>query len=85
VIVYQFTSGSSNLTRIAELLNYIEITLDPIIISALDVRFYRAWQKVWTDLKTRSLRRLQTEQRRIGPATISYKLQTIQQKRTTPL
>jgi hypothetical protein len=85
VIVYQFTSGSSNLTRITELLNYIEITLDPIIISGLDVRFYRAWQKVWTDLKTRSLRRLQTEQRRIGPATIDYKLQTIQQKRTTPL
>jgi hypothetical protein len=85
VIVYQLTSGSSTLTQITSLLNYIEIALDPIIISALDVRFYRAWKNVWIDLKNKRLRRFQAEHRQIIPMTIANTLQTMQQKRTTRL
>ncbi|CAF3549525.1 unnamed protein product [Adineta steineri] len=46
IIVYQFTSGASNITEIASLLNYIEIALDPFIIAALDVRFQKSWRKL---------------------------------------
>jgi hypothetical protein len=52
VIVYQFTSGSSQLTTNVRLINYIEIALDPLIIGALDVRFWHAWKKVWIDFKS---------------------------------
>jgi hypothetical protein len=51
VIVYQFTSGISDITLIASLLNYIEIALDPIIIAALDVRFQKLWHKLWIHLR----------------------------------
>jgi hypothetical protein len=82
IIVYQFTTGSTPVTRIALLLNYIEITLDPLIISALDVRFYHAWKKFWADAKNRSLQKFHTEQRRVLPMTIANTLQTTQQPRT---
>jgi hypothetical protein len=85
VIVYQFTSDTSTVTLIVSLLNYIEIALDPIIISALDVRFYRAWKKTWRDVKNRIRRQFQTEQRRIGPARIANSLETVHQKRATCL
>jgi hypothetical protein len=80
IIVYQFTSGTSNTTLVASLLNYIEICLDPIIVGSLDIRFYKAWKKLWVDLRNKSLRRFQTEQRRVGPATIAGTLHPIQQK-----
>jgi hypothetical protein len=85
LIVYQFTSGESTATFIAALLNYIEITLDPIIIAGLDIRFYRAWKKCCTDLKNKTLRKFQIEQRRIAPATIAITLPAMQQIRTTRL
>jgi hypothetical protein len=85
IIVYQFTTGTSTATLIASLLNYIEIALDPIIISALDVRFYQAWKKLFAYVKNKVLRQFQHEQRRIGPATVAITLQTMQRKRTTRL
>jgi hypothetical protein len=37
--------------NIAQILSYINITLDPIIISALDVRFLRTWKLTGIHLK----------------------------------
>jgi hypothetical protein len=54
VIVYQVSIGG-NVTAIVRLLNFIEIALDPIIIAALDVRFWQAWQTSWVYLKHRLL------------------------------
>ena len=51
VIVFQVSVGGANLTSIVRLLNFIEIALDPMIIAALDVRFWQAWQKFWVYLK----------------------------------
>jgi hypothetical protein len=54
VIVYQVGIGG-NVTAIVRLLNFIEIVLDPFIIGALDIRFYRAWQAGWVYVKRRLL------------------------------
>jgi hypothetical protein len=66
VIVYQITSGKSELTIIALLLNYIEIALDPIIIAALDVRFQKVWRKLWMHL-SKIVFCIHPNQRRVAP------------------
>ncbi len=62
VIVYQFTSGRSVLTTNVRLINFIEIALDPLIIGALDVRFWHAWKKVWINFKEGYLKCLQARE-----------------------
>ena len=70
IIVYQFTSGLDDLTNIVRLLNFIEIVLDPIIIAALDIRFWHAWKKFWIYLKkTKFIKR--PNQRKLRPATVN--------------
>jgi hypothetical protein len=68
LIVYQFTNGISTIIKIASLLNFIEITLDPIIISALDVRFQQLWRNLWTRVKDTILCN-QRNQIRVAPIT----------------
>jgi hypothetical protein len=80
LIVYQFANGISNLTIIASLLNYIEITLDPIIIAGLDVRFQKLWRNLWIYFKNTILCK-RTNQRRIAPIIISPEL--VEMKRIT--
>jgi hypothetical protein len=67
VIVYQFTSGRSVLTTNVRLINFIEIALDPLIIGALDVRFWHAWKKFWIDFRRKYLKCLQVPERQIRP------------------
>jgi hypothetical protein len=45
-------------------LRYFEVLLDPIIISALDVRFFKAWKTTYF-----KLRRFRQTQRQIDPTT----------------
>jgi hypothetical protein len=80
IIIYQFTSGTSTLIMVGRLLNFIEIALDPIIIAALDVRFYHVWKKILVKVRNEILRKFQREQRRIGPTTITTTLPTVQQR-----
>ena len=51
VLSSQFATAESGVRSIAALLNYIEISLDPIIIAALDVRFQKIWRRLWTHLR----------------------------------
>jgi hypothetical protein len=84
VIIYQFTTGTSTITLIGLLLNYIEITLDPIIIAALDVRFQKLWHNLWICLKAIiSCNRI--NQRRILPIITDPNVLTVAhiQQRTT--
>jgi hypothetical protein len=75
LIVYQFTSGMSTITQIVSLLNFIEITLDPIIISTLDVRFQELWHNLWIRLKN-TIYFNQRNQRRVEPiASLSVRVQ----------
>ncbi|CAF4235202.1 unnamed protein product, partial [Adineta steineri] len=67
IIVYQI-SIDGNVTSIVRLLNFIGITLDPIIIAALDVRFWQEWRKVFMYLKNNKVFN-QPNGGRIRPAT----------------
>jgi hypothetical protein len=80
VIVYQLTSGESDLTNIVALLNFIEISLDPIIIGALDVRFWKAWRQLWLRLKNIYFRGLH---RQVMPATIVPTLPRVKKQNET--
>jgi hypothetical protein len=84
VIVYQVGIGG-NITSIVRLLNFIEIALDPFIIAALDIRFYRAWQACWVYVK-RGLLYKAGVQGRIQPVSTRpqvFSLKTTQQRTTT--
>ncbi|UJR21502.1 hypothetical protein I4U23_024587 [Adineta vaga] len=85
VILYQI-SGGGNLTGTFRLLNFIEIALDPIIIAALDVRFWQAWQKIWRCVKIEVLQHGSTTGR-VLPTTTRVNVFSIKttQPRTTAL
>jgi hypothetical protein len=56
LLVFPFYYKNSTIGIIAQILNYISITLDPLVIAALDVRFLQAWRSTGDHLK-RFLRR----------------------------
>lgn len=51
VLAFQFINVNTEPGIYTSLLNYVEIMIDPIIISAIDVRFYRSWHKIWRKIK----------------------------------
>jgi hypothetical protein len=51
VLAFQFININSQPGIYTSLLNYIEITVDPIIVAALDVRFLKSWQKLWRKIR----------------------------------
>ncbi|CAF1126400.1 unnamed protein product [Adineta ricciae] len=53
VIISQFVYVSSTAGAVTQILNYIELTSDPLIIAALDVRFLKVWKKTLAKMKTR--------------------------------
>lgn len=53
VIVSQYVYVSSTVGAITQILNYVELTFDPLIITALDVRFLKVWKKTFRKMKTR--------------------------------
>ena len=75
LIVYQFTSGTSKLTTIASLLNFIEIAVDPIIIAALDVRFQRVWSNIRKYIERTYRTRINRTLRQIKPEMNNVTLQ----------
>ncbi len=68
MIVSQFTNRTDML-RIVRLLNLIEIALDPIILSALDVRFWKVWENMWRHVKNRYFPELQLQPKRKTDST----------------
>ena len=44
LLLFPFYYKNGTIGNIAQILSYINITLDPILISALDVRFLRTWK-----------------------------------------
>jgi hypothetical protein len=61
ILAFPFYYKNSTIGIIAQILNYISITLDPIVIAALDVRFFQAWKSTWQILNryTRRYRSIQ--------------------------
>lgn len=60
LLVFPFYYKNSTVGMIAQILNYISITLDPIIIAALDVRVLQAWKSTGLRLKRQFSRRRST-------------------------
>ncbi|CAF4412723.1 unnamed protein product [Rotaria sp. Silwood2] len=77
IIVYQASLNKKLLIYIVGILNYLLIALDPLIIAALDFRFWHAWKKhLWRVKDATS--RIHPSTRRVQPITgnlntISYK------------
>jgi hypothetical protein len=80
VIVYQVSPGANGLLNTVRLLNFIEIALDPIIIAALDVRFWHAWRKGWMHVKNNILY-IRPNQARIRPATTNLNVFSVKTPR----
>ena len=51
LLLFPFDYKKNFIGIIAQILNYISITLDPIIIAALDVRFLQAWKSTGEHLR----------------------------------
>jgi hypothetical protein len=56
LLVFPFYYKNSTVGFVAQILNYISIAIDPIVIAALDVRFLQAW-KLTGDYVKRRVRR----------------------------
>jgi hypothetical protein len=56
LLVFPFYYKNSTIGAIAQILNYISISIDPIVIATLDVRFLQAWRSA-RDYLTRYIRR----------------------------
>ncbi|UJR30579.1 hypothetical protein I4U23_018106 [Adineta vaga] len=50
LLVFSFYRRNTIASNITQILSYISIALDPIVIAALDVRFLRAWHTSWNHL-----------------------------------
>jgi len=52
LLIFPFSHKSSRIGIIAQILNYLSITVDPIIIACLDARFLQAWRSTKDRIKT---------------------------------
>jgi hypothetical protein len=82
IIVDQLTNGENGITEFVILLNFIGVALNPIIIGALDVRFWKAWRKLWVQLKNKYFRGVE---RQIRPAIIVPTVHTVKKQDETVL
>ena len=57
LLVFPFYYKNSTVGIIAQKLNYISITIDPVVIAALDVRFLQAWRSLGNRINRNNRRR----------------------------
>ena len=70
LLVFPFDYKNGTIGTIARILSYVSITLDPIVIAALDVRFLRTWRSTGYYLQ-RCLRREQSTRVLVTSSTYS--------------
>ncbi|CAF5137016.1 unnamed protein product, partial [Rotaria sp. Silwood1] len=51
VIIFQVSFRQQNVMNVVMLLSLVETACDPIIVAALDVRFWHQWRKIGVHLK----------------------------------
>lgn len=81
LIIYQTFYNNPALTQIGRLLNFIEVSLDPLIIVALDTRLLQVWRKIFDYFK-RKCRHDRVFPERDAPNAFDHHIATIQQHRT---
>ena len=52
LVAFPFLYKNSGIGTIAQMMNYASVTVDPIVIAALDVRFLQAWRSTGAHLKS---------------------------------
>ena len=77
VIVFQVTSGTNDAITVSRLLTYIGIMVDPIIVGALDVRFWNAWRQIFGYLKANYRKGIHRRPRQVQPIRTDGSVQTI--------
>jgi hypothetical protein len=50
LLLFPFYYRHSIMGSVTQILSYVSLALDPIVIASLDVRFLRAWQSTWNHL-----------------------------------
>ena len=73
IVASQFTTDVYTIFSV-RLLSFIEIALDPFIISALDVRIWNLWQNIWRIIRNRCM----IQQRQIQPTHMNPRVISIQ-------
>ena len=83
LIVYQLTSGLIDLNTTVRLLNFIETLLDPLIVGALDVRFWQLWRKLFLKVAEKYFRNWGLFRRKVRPITTEPQIPTIERLQPT--
>jgi hypothetical protein len=58
VLSFQFVNTNSRPGVITSTINYIQVAIDPAIVSIIDIRFLKAWKKTYTKLFRRQRRQI---------------------------
>ena len=58
ILVFPFNHKSSRIGSVAQILNYLCVTVDPIVITTLDMRFLQVWKSIGSHVN-RHIRRQQ--------------------------
>jgi hypothetical protein len=74
------TNSENEIINIIRLLNFIEICLDPIIIGALDVHFWKTWRQLWLQLRNKCFRSVE---RQAKPASTISTIQRVKKQDET--
>ena len=51
VLAFQFINVNTDAGIITSFINYIELTIEPLMVAALDVRFFKVWQQLWRRIR----------------------------------
>ncbi|CAF4136153.1 unnamed protein product, partial [Rotaria sordida] len=70
VIVSQMSLHQQNVMNIVTILSFVEVACDPIIVAALDVRFWDQWRKFGVHVKN-TIFVDRRNRRRIHPTTVN--------------
>jgi hypothetical protein len=85
LIVYQFTSGLTELTTTVRLLNFFETMLDPLIVGALDVRLWQLWRKIFLRMTEKYFRNWEVCGRKIRPIATEPPIPTVERFQRTAM
>ncbi|CAF4100978.1 unnamed protein product [Rotaria sordida] len=70
IIVSQMSLHQQNLMNVVTILSLVEVACDPIIVAALDIRFWHQWRKLGIRVQT-TIFVDRHNRRRIYPSTVN--------------
>ncbi|CAF1370497.1 unnamed protein product [Rotaria sordida] len=71
IVIFQVSVRQQNLMNVVTILSFVEVACDPIIVAALDVRFWHQWRKFGVHVKN-TIFVDRRNRRRIHPSTVNH-------------